>query len=229
MTRQVKGIIIHAAATPKTWMADKTGEEKVAEIRRWHVEERGWADIGYNHVIDRDGKIYNARDRDNDGDSFEEIGAHTRGKNSTYLGVCLIGGKGGSANDAFADHFTPEQGRSLRRYIAEAKEYYPSIKEVRGHNEFAAKACPSFDVQRWLKRKPPKPATVAGAVSNSKTVKTAGATAVLATVSEASGDAKNFLGNMEQALGVSPLVILVVCVGAYIIYDRVKKYRRGVT
>ena len=51
MTRQVKGIIIHAAATPKTWMADKTGEEKVAEIRRWHVEERGWADIGYNHVL----------------------------------------------------------------------------------------------------------------------------------------------------------------------------------
>jgi hypothetical protein len=43
----VTEIILHCADTRPEWMAGRPLAEKVAEIRRWHVEERGWRDIGY--------------------------------------------------------------------------------------------------------------------------------------------------------------------------------------
>jgi hypothetical protein len=41
--------------TRPEWMAGRPTSEKFAEIRRWHVEQRGWRDIGYHWVVDRDG------------------------------------------------------------------------------------------------------------------------------------------------------------------------------
>lgn len=42
----VTEIILHCADTRPDWMAGRPLLEKVAEIRRWHVEQRGWRDIG---------------------------------------------------------------------------------------------------------------------------------------------------------------------------------------
>ena len=55
--REIDEIIIHATATNPSWMTDKPVEDVVAEIRRWHVEERKWSDIGYHAVIHRDGSV----------------------------------------------------------------------------------------------------------------------------------------------------------------------------
>ena len=44
--RKINKIIIHCTATPK-------GREVTKEhLRQWHVEERGWSDIGYHFFID---------------------------------------------------------------------------------------------------------------------------------------------------------------------------------
>ena len=43
----VTEIIAHCAETRAEWMVGHALAEKVAEIRRWHVEQRGWRDIGY--------------------------------------------------------------------------------------------------------------------------------------------------------------------------------------
>ena len=48
------------------------------------------------------------------------------------------------------DDDTPEQREALAAYVRDFHRRFPSARIV-GHNELAAKACPSFDVQRWLK------------------------------------------------------------------------------
>ena len=49
-------IVIHCADTYEDM---DIGAE---DIRKWHVEERGWSDIGYHKVIRRDGTVEDGRD-----------------------------------------------------------------------------------------------------------------------------------------------------------------------
>lgn len=141
--REIDEIIIHATATNPSWMADKPVDDVVAEIRRWHVEERKWSDIGYHVVIHRDGAVGYGR-------PVERTGAHVGGRNKTTIGVSLVGGRGGIADGEFSDNFTPEQEASLRQLIEDYKKKFPSITKVSGHNEYASKACPCFSVKAWL-------------------------------------------------------------------------------
>ena len=73
--REIDEIIIHATATNPSWMADKPVDDVVAEIRRWHVEERKWSDIGYHAVIHRDGAVGYGRPVERTG---AHVGAETR-------------------------------------------------------------------------------------------------------------------------------------------------------
>jgi N-acetyl-anhydromuramyl-L-alanine amidase AmpD len=116
--------------------------EKVAEVRRWHVQDRGWKDIGYHFLIDRAGTLAEGR-------PIDQVGAHTAGHNTGTIGVCLFGGFGSAATDNFFDNFTQEQDKALRDVLKTLSSTYP-IKKVSGHNEYAAKACPSFSVTKWF-------------------------------------------------------------------------------
>jgi peptidoglycan hydrolase-like protein with peptidoglycan-binding domain len=141
----VREIIVHCAATRPDWLAGQPIAAKVAEIRRWHTSAPlNWRDIGYHWIIDRDGKVLAGRPE-------TEIGAHAgAAKNRGTIGICLLGGHGSSENDRFAQHFTPAQDITLRQMIA-AISLRTSIQRVSGHNEYAAKACPGFNVPLWLK------------------------------------------------------------------------------
>lgn len=138
----VREIVVHCAATRADWMAGRPLAEKVAEIRRWH-RGNGWNDIGYHWIIDRDGSIAPGR-------AETVVGAHTVGKNSGTIGICLLGGHGSAETDRFAKNYTPEQDRALRQLIASIS-LRTQIQRVSGHNEYAAKACPGFNVPLWLK------------------------------------------------------------------------------
>lgn len=146
--RKIDEIIVHCAATHPNWWEGKSAEEKRDEIRRWHVQDNGWDDIGYHAIIDRDGTVAQGRE-----DAVQ--GAHCKGRNATTLGVCLLGGHGSNENDKFEDHFTPAQDRALRLWIEHKQNIHPTIKTVSGHNQYAAKACPGFNVPRWVAHKPP--------------------------------------------------------------------------
>lgn len=138
----VTEIIVHCSATRPGWMAGQSLASKVAEIRRWHMRDRGWRDIGYHGIIDRDGAYARGR-------AYSEIGAHCVGHNAGTIGICLLGGHDAAASDRFSDHYTAAQDTTLRRIIAEISGL-TRIARVRGHNDYAAKACPGFDVTRWL-------------------------------------------------------------------------------
>jgi hypothetical protein len=140
--RPIGEIIIHCTATRADWWATRTLNQKVAEVRRWHVSERGWKDIGYHFLIDRDGKVAPGR-------PVEKEGAHVMGHNTGTIGIALFGGHGSASTDSFLDNFTAEQDRALRKLIAEITEHRPPMK-VSGHNQYAAKACPGFSVPVWF-------------------------------------------------------------------------------
>lgn len=123
-------------------MWDKPTREKVAEVRRWHISDRGWKDIGYHFLIDRNGTVALGR-------PIDQVGAHTQGHNTGTIGVSLFGGFGSAATDKFSDNFTQEQDKALRGVIKELSTLY-KITTVSGHNQYAAKACPGFNVPTWL-------------------------------------------------------------------------------
>ena len=57
---------------------------KTSEIKRWHVEDNGWRDIGYHFVIELDGSIHKGR-------AVGTSGAHIVGENHN-IGICYVGG-----------------------------------------------------------------------------------------------------------------------------------------
>lgn len=127
--RKITKIIIHCSATIEG--RDYT----VADIDRWH-RARGFCKIGYHFVIYRDGSIHVGR-------SKSEIGAHCTGQNTISIGICYIGGL--SLDSKPKDTRTPQQKDSLLALIEQLQEEFPGVS-IHGHNEFANKACPCFQV-----------------------------------------------------------------------------------
>ena len=130
--RTIDKIIIHCSATPEN------RDIKTETIRSWHVKGNGWSDIGYHFVIELDGAVKNGR-------ALHKMGAHTRGENAHSIGVCYVGGI--DKNKNAKDTRTDAQKNSLNKLIS-ALMLDHSEASVHGHNEFSAKACPSFDVQK---------------------------------------------------------------------------------
>jgi len=147
--RDITGIILHCTATHADWRNTSPTADKVAEVKRWHLA-RGWSDIGYHFLIDRDGTVAKGRPITRDG-------AHVAGHNAGTIGVSLFGGHGSSETDQFADNFTPAQDAALRALLADLRLTYGAVP-VTGHNEYAAKACPGFRVKDWLAQAPEPPA-----------------------------------------------------------------------
>lgn len=134
--RAINRIIIHCSATPE-------GKDYTVDtIRKWH-KQKGYSDIGYHYVIYRDGSIMKGR-------PLEKIGAHTVGYNTGSIGICYIGGLARDCKTP-KDTRTKEQKESLLKLVHSLKEQFPNAT-IHGHNEFAAKACPSFNVQEWYKK-----------------------------------------------------------------------------
>tara|TARA_R110000751_G_scaffold87676_1_gene173657 strand:+ start:3986 stop:4399 length:414 start_codon:yes stop_codon:yes gene_type:complete len=133
--REVRKIIVHCAAT-------REGQDiSAATIDDWH-KKRGWKGIGYHFVIGLDGTMEYGR-------SVEKIGAHTKGYNKSSIGVCYIGGveKDGKTPK---DTRTPEQKDSLIHLLSTLKRLHPDAI-IHSHNDFAHKACPSFDATEEYK------------------------------------------------------------------------------
>jgi hypothetical protein len=137
----VDEIVVHCADTLPDWMAGAPLADKVAEVTRWH-KARGWRTVGYHWLIDRDGAVWPGR-------AETEIGAGVEGHNRGVIHVCLFGGHGSASTDRFLSNFTTAQDARLRRLIS-AVSTRTTIRRISGHNEWAAKACPGFNVPVWL-------------------------------------------------------------------------------
>lgn len=140
----VTGIFIHCTATPSDWRPKDTPAQRVEAIRQMHIKERGWRDIGYHWLIDRDGTVLPGRKE-------TEIGAHVAGYNTGTIGISLFGGITSKPHDPFAKNFTSAQEVALLDLIHDICQR-TKITSIRGHNQVdSGKACPGFWVPDWLK------------------------------------------------------------------------------
>jgi len=129
--------IIHCSDTPPSM------DIGVDEIRDWHIAGNGWADIGYALVVRRDGTVEEGRDQNENGDVFDEQGAHAKGFNQNGFGICLVGGHKGSFD------FTNAQLENLWVMMDMIEERFPDIEWL-GHCDVDPhKTCPNFNVKTW--------------------------------------------------------------------------------
>jgi uncharacterized protein with LGFP repeats len=128
-------------------------------IYRFHRYTRGWNDIGYNFVIDRFGRIFEAR-----GGGIDEpvIGAHAGGYNAYSTGIAILGTYGAQRISTAARralerllawklslHGAPLEGRVTVRVTPGGAVYsrYPantpvSLPRVAGHRDGDSTDCP---------------------------------------------------------------------------------------
>jgi N-acetylmuramoyl-L-alanine amidase len=148
MSKQLTYLVIHCTATPE-------GREVSAdEIRRWHTSPkpkgRGWKQVGYSDIIHLDGTVENLVPY-NDDDVVDtwEITNGASGINSISRHVVYAGGVSADDVKKAKDTRTWLQELAMITYVKETIARHPNIK-VAGHNQFAQKACPSFNVPIWL-------------------------------------------------------------------------------
>ena len=130
-TRRINEIIVHCSATTEG------NNVTVDTIRRYHIVERGWSDIGYHFVIYLDGSVHAGR-------PLGKIGAHCTGHNSYSIGICYVGGL--DHNGRAKDTRTDAQKASLVELLRTLKRRWPKAT-IHGHREFALKDCPCFNAR----------------------------------------------------------------------------------
>jgi N-acetyl-anhydromuramyl-L-alanine amidase AmpD len=114
----------------------------VDQIRRDHIKNNHWSDIGYQYVVYLDGTVHIGRDVD-------IAGAHAEGHNSCSIGVAYVGGLENDPKKKYTDlkakdTRTDEQKAALISLLMDLRKLYP-MATIHGHRDFANKACPSFD------------------------------------------------------------------------------------
>lgn len=146
---KLQRLVIHCTATPEGRRVTS------GDIRAWHINPvskggRGWKQVGYTDMIHLDGAVERLVDNNEDAvvDPWE-ITNGASGYNSTSRHVVYVGGVAADGKTP-KDTRTPSQLRALEKYVQDFHRRFPGVRIV-GHNELAAKACPSFDVQKWLR------------------------------------------------------------------------------
>ena len=122
---------------PRVWLHHTAGNEAngaagMKAIQNFHMDGRGWADIGYSFVVDRVGGVYEGR-----GAGVQ--GAHTEGDNSRSHGICVIG----NYESSMPPGATVSALRWLLRHGAD-QGWWPTPKFTGGHRNApgASTACP---------------------------------------------------------------------------------------
>jgi len=121
-----KGIVIHHSQTK-----DRTLLDCVA-IKKFHINIRGWKDIGYHFVLE----IVNGVYRIEIGRPLSVVGAHEPKVNRSFIGVCLVGNY---------DLYEPSHQQyfilaSLCRELM--RKFNIQIENILPHWAYADKTCP---------------------------------------------------------------------------------------
>jgi len=142
-------LVIHCTATPEGREITKN------QLVQMHTAAppigQGWSQVGYSDMIHLDGRLENlvAYNEDQIVDRWE-ITNGVVGLNHKARHVVYVGGLA-KDNKTPLDTRTFPQKEALKTYILNFLKLHPNA-QIAGHNQFANKACPSFNTGIWLKQ-----------------------------------------------------------------------------
>lgn len=142
-------LVLHCTATPE-------GREVSSdEIRAWHTNPvskggRGWKQVGYTDLIHLNGEVERLVNNNEDANVDPwEVTNGAKGYNSISRHIVYVGGVAADG-ETTKDTRTKAQKQSMETYVRDFHKRFPNVRII-GHRDVAAKDCPSFDVQVWLK------------------------------------------------------------------------------
>ncbi|CAL7950367.1 unnamed protein product [Xylocopa violacea] len=133
-------IIHHSASDGCTTQA--ICQARVRSFQKQHMDNNGWADIGYQFLVGEDGNIYEGR-------GWDKQGAHSTSYNSRSIGICIIGNFVGHNPNAAAI----KAAQDLISYgvaIGKIQENYTLL----GHRQTTATICPGDSLYELIKTWP---------------------------------------------------------------------------
>jgi N-acetylmuramoyl-L-alanine amidase len=134
MKREIKYIVVHCTATQPN--------ATIEAIKNYWRNNLGWKNNGYHYIIKRNGTIEKITPEN-------QIANGVAGYNQNSIHLSYIGGV--DANNEPLDNRTDAQKQAMFNLIMNLHARYPNA-EIKGHRDFpkVQKACPSFDVKKWL-------------------------------------------------------------------------------
>lgn len=129
-SRAVDRVFLHCSAS------DNPAHDNIRTIRKWHVTDNGWSDIGYHYYVNKAGEIY-------DGRPVSKTPAAQYGHNTGTIAICCGG--------LHKENFTEAQYETLREMCKTINAAYDGKVTFHGHREVASKACPVYDYKAILK------------------------------------------------------------------------------
>jgi hypothetical protein len=122
-------ITVHHTETPTN--DSMSVPARLRQIQNYHIDVRGWCDIGYHFLVGRDGNVYQGR-REN------TLGAHVANANSGNVGVSFIG----SFMDAPPSAAMEAAAARIIGAVARTYGITLSRNSVKGHRERGQTDCP---------------------------------------------------------------------------------------
>ncbi|MBA2360635.1 MAG: N-acetylmuramoyl-L-alanine amidase [Actinobacteria bacterium] len=115
---------------------------RVRAIQAFHMHDRGWDDIAYNHLFCRHGYVFTGR-----GFGARSAANGTVPANDRYFAVCFLG------NDSKGrDDVSREARVMLARLILRYRRRFPKARQVRPHSSFVATECPGDELRGVIRR-----------------------------------------------------------------------------
>ena len=125
--RKIEKIIVH-------WSANVNST--CSSIRSYHKNVRGYKDIGYHYVIERNAVVKIGR-------SIDQVGAHCKGYNVGSVGVCVVADPDNPP--------TPFQISSLQSLIVDLIINFDlDWSDVWCHSDFAKTECPGELLRQFV-------------------------------------------------------------------------------
>ncbi len=136
----VRGVTCHweGPAMGYPWPHDVC-DDKVRSIQRYHMDDKGWADIAYNALACPHGYVYEGRGPNVRSAANGESGI---GGNDQWYAVCYLAGVG--------DEFTAEGQAAMLEAIAWLRSDGGAGEAVNGHRDHHPTDCPGDVIYRWV-------------------------------------------------------------------------------
>ena len=160
----IKTGFVHHTVNANNYTEDQV-PSLIRGIYAYHVQSRGWRDIGYNFLVDRFGRIWEGRWG---GIDKAVVGAHTLGYNEQSFAGSAIGNWDiATPPPAVADAFSRLMAWKLSLYNIPADAVHIWVKDkyfnaINGHRDAGSTACPG----RYLYAQLPTIRTKAKAIQN---------------------------------------------------------------